>query len=73
MNISAQVNLGELVAAYPETSKYLFEEWGLHCVNCFANKFDTLEAGMRLHGYKDEHIAQAVNGLKRFLTKGNAN
>ena len=69
MEITPQINLGELVAAHPHTAKYLFEEWGLHCVNCFANQFDTLEAGMRLHGYNQEQILEAVEGIKRRLVQ----
>lgn len=69
MIITPAINLGELVAAHPQTVTYLFDEWGLHCVNCFANQFDTLEAGMRLHGYNDQQIQEAVEGLKCLLAQ----
>lgn len=67
MDISPQTNLGELVTEYPFLAKYLLEEWGLHCVNCFANQFDTLEAGMRLHGYDDAAVGEAVEKLNHLI------
>lgn len=67
MKITSQMNLGKLAEEHPPAAKYLLEEWGLHCVNCFANQFDTLENGMRLHGYSDGQIREAVEGLNRLL------
>jgi hypothetical protein len=67
MRVTKETNLGELAQEFPEAARYLSEEWGLRCVGCFANLFDTLEAGMRLHGYGEGEIERAVSELNRLL------
>lgn len=67
MEITKDINLHTLIGKYPQTAQFLYQEYGLHCVQCIANKFDTLEAGMRLHGYDDEHILEAEKALQNFI------
>jgi len=69
MKITKEVNLGELVGTYPAVAKFLYDEYGLHCVNCIANSFDTLEAGMKLHRYTDDDILEAANAVNEFIAK----
>lgn len=66
-NITKDMNLGQLAKRHPKVAVFLQEEYGLHCVSCFANVFDTLEAGMRVHGYKDNDIRKAVKSANALL------
>ena len=65
--ITKETNLGEIAAKYPKAAEYLMEEWNLHCIGCFANVLDTLEAGMKLHGYKNEDIVVAIREINALL------
>lgn len=49
------MNLGEVVFRFPQTADVIMG-YGLHCVGCFANSFDTIEAGAKIHGMSDEEI-----------------
>ncbi len=62
MHVTATTNLSE-IAANEKAAKYLFEEWELHCVNCMLAGKDTLQNGMRMHGYGEQDIAEAIREL----------
>lgn len=58
--ITKSMNLGQLAKAHPEVAQFLQEEYNLGCVGCAANAFDTLEMGMKVHGYSAQDIEQVV-------------
>lgn len=62
-------NLGEVVFMYPKTTEVLLD-WGLHCVGCGAMHYDTIEAGARIHGYKDEEIDELVIRINEVIEFG---
>jgi hybrid cluster-associated redox disulfide protein len=43
-------NIAVVIEKYPETVS-VFLNYGLHCVGCFANTFDTIEDGCEVHGF----------------------
>lgn len=57
--VRKDMNLGEVVFKYPQVAEVLID-YGLHCVGCFANAFDTIEMGAKLHGMTDEEIDEMV-------------
>ncbi len=62
--ITKDMLLGDVVQQYPETAEIMLE-YGLHCVGCFANQFDTVEQGAMIHGMSEEEIdemLERVNG-----------
>ncbi len=68
--VTKDTNLGMLVAKYPEVSGILLD-YGLHCVGCIANTYDSLEAGARIHGYSDEEIQEMVDRVNKEIGNGN--
>jgi len=61
--ISKETNIGELVIEYPELGQVLAEDYGLHCVGCFASSFDTIEAGAQVHGMTEKEIDEMIERL----------
>lgn len=59
ITITKDMNLGEVVNLYPEAAEVLLE-YGLHCVGCFANTFDTIEMGSKVHGLYDDEIEEML-------------
>ena len=47
----------------------LLSEYGLHCMNCMFNQYDTLKAGARLHGMTDEEIQIMIDEINVQLQK----
>lgn len=64
LEISKDTNLGELAATYPHLADVLQEDFGLHCIGCFASSFDTVETGATIHGYSADEIHDMVERLK---------
>ena len=66
IKITKDMNLGEVVYKYPETAEVLLD-YGLHCVGCFANSFDTIENGAKVHEMSDEEIDEMVERLNEVI------
>lgn len=68
MKVTPQTNLGDLVKTYPQTAPIMLD-YGLHCVGCFANQFDTVEMGARVHGMTDEEVGEMIGRLNQTLAE----
>jgi hybrid cluster-associated redox disulfide protein len=66
MEVTADTNLGDLVKSYPRVAPILLE-YGLHCVGCFANTFDTIGMGAKIHGMTEEEIAEMVGRVNEVV------
>lgn len=60
--------LGEVAAESPKAAE-LLAEYGLHCISCFANTFDTLELGAKIHGMDDEEIDDMIAEINKELVR----
>ena len=67
--IVKEANLGEVVLKHPELAEVLLD-YGLHCVGCFANSFDTIEMGAKVHGMSDEEVDEMVGRLNEVVEAG---
>ncbi len=56
------MNLGEVVRLWPHAAPIMLE-YGLHCVGCFANAFDTIDAAMKIHGLSERDAEEMVERI----------
>ncbi len=54
--------------AYPEAAE-IIQSYGLHCVGCHANPYETLEMGARGHGMDDATIATMIADVNGFISQ----
>jgi len=47
----------------------LLAEYGLLCVSCFLNQFDTLETGTKLHHMSNEEMQKMIDEINEELKK----
>jgi hybrid cluster-associated redox disulfide protein len=71
VKVTRDTNLGELVKSYPQAGVILLE-YGLHCVGCFANTYDTVEMGARVHGMTDEEVDEMIGRVNDAIGEGAA-
>lgn len=69
VKITKDMNLGEVVYKYPETAEVL-TDYGLHCVGCFANSFDTIETGAKIHGMGDDEVEEMIDRVNEVINFG---
>jgi hybrid cluster-associated redox disulfide protein len=69
VKITKEQNIAEIVANYPAVAEVLLD-YGLHCVGCFANVFDTIETGAKIHGFSDEETDEMVTRINELLEFG---
>ncbi|MDP3724167.1 MAG: disulfide oxidoreductase [bacterium] len=61
-------NLGEVAIEYAPAARVMLD-YGLHCVGCFANRFDTVENGALLHGLSEEEVDQMLKEVNEAVAK----
>lgn len=64
--IRKDMNLAEVVFKWPVAAEVLLD-YGLHCVGCVANSFDTIEMGAKVHGMSDEEIQEMLDRLNEVV------
>lgn len=58
--------MAEIANTYPEAAR-IMTEYGLHCVGCFANTYDTVETGCRLHGMSEDQMHQMLKEINETI------
>ena len=69
LKVEKDTNLAQLIMDHPGTAEILLD-YGLHCVGCFANSFDTIEMGAKIHGFSDEEVGEMITRLNEFIEFG---
>lgn len=64
--VTKDSNLAEVVYKNPEAAEVLID-YGLHCVECIASAYDTVEAGAKVHGLSDKEIDEMVERVNEVI------
>jgi hybrid cluster-associated redox disulfide protein len=63
--ITKEMMMAEIVGNYPILGEVLAEEYGFHCIGCYAAEMETLEQGAMVHGMKKKKIDKLVEDLNK--------
>lgn len=66
--VTKDMLIGDIIAKHPEVASIMLS-YGLHCVGCSANPFDTIESGCIVHGMDEEIVDNLVNDINESLSK----
>ncbi len=64
MQITKEMTIGEVVNIHPEAATIMLK-YGLHCVGCAVNPFESIENGCLGHGMDSETINNLVADLNK--------
>lgn len=67
--ITGEILLGELVDKYPKLADVLVEDYGFHCIGCYASGMETLAEGAEVHGMSKEQIKEMIMDLNTLAAK----
>jgi hydroxylamine reductase len=73
MKITKNTLIAEITEKYPEIGEVLVEDYGFHCVGCFASEMETFEQGAQVHGYTDKEIKEMLSTLNKLIEDIEAN
>ncbi|MFZ0565098.1 MAG: iron-sulfur cluster assembly accessory protein [Chlamydiales bacterium] len=68
--ITRDMTIGEIFSKHPHKSQHLAQAMtraGLHCSNCSAATWETLEAGILGHGMSEEELEKLIDELNLIL------
>ncbi len=60
--ITKDMTMGEIIEKFPFASEVMLS-YGLHCVGCHVNPYESLENGALGHGMSDEEISSLIQEL----------
>lgn len=66
--ISPDMTIGDVVAKFPQVVDTMLK-YGLHCVGCHVNAFETLEQGAMAHGMPEETFKRLIGDINEVATK----
>ncbi|MBI2148304.1 iron-sulfur cluster assembly accessory protein [Candidatus Woesearchaeota archaeon] len=66
--ITKEMTIGDVVNKYPETTSIMLN-YGLHCVGCAVNPYETIENGCLGHGIDEETIDKLIKDLNQEIAK----
>ncbi len=64
--VTKDMIISDVLKKYPDTAVIMLE-YGLHCVGCHANVYDTIESGCRRHGIDDKTVDEMVEQINTFV------
>jgi iron-sulfur cluster assembly protein len=70
--ITKEMTIDEILSKFPQRGQKLAQEMknaGLNCVGCGASVYETLEAGVLGHGYKEEDLEKLLKKLNAILAE----
>lgn len=60
--------ISDIIQDCPKAVEYL-AEYGLFCITCPLNQFDTLEIGAKIHSMSDKEVKKMINEINKELAK----
>ncbi len=60
--------VADIVGMFPEAAD-IITSYGLHCVGCHVNAYETIGQGLLGHGYPEEHLQSLLDELNAFLSE----
>lgn len=60
--------ISDILRDCPKAAEYL-AEYGLLCISCPLNQFDTLEIGAKIHHMNDKSLRKMINEINEELKK----
>ncbi len=67
MKVTKEMTIGDIIKNHPESIEVMLS-YGLHCVGCSVQYWETLEGGCKGHGFSEEKIDQLVAEINAALT-----
>lgn len=71
MIVTKDTNLGEVVHSFPQAA-HIMLEYGLHCVGCHFNAYDSVEMGAKIHGMTETEVEEMVDRINAAIKEGGA-
>jgi hybrid cluster-associated redox disulfide protein len=67
--ITKDTLIAEVVENYPDIAEILTEDYGFHCVSCFAAEMETIGMGAGGHGMTEKEVDEMLEKLNGLIDK----
>ncbi len=66
--INKKMLIGEVAEKYPAVANVLFE-YGMHCIGCHINAYESIEQGCATHGLTAKQINEMIVKMNKIASK----
>lgn len=66
--ISKKMLIGEVAEKYPAVAAILFE-YGMHCIGCHINAYESIEQGCSAHGLNAKQVDEIIAKMNKIANK----
>ncbi len=66
--INKKMLIGEVAEKYPAVASVLFE-YGMHCIGCHINAYESIEQGCLAHGLTAKQINEMIVKMNKIANK----
>lgn len=66
--INKKMLIGEVAEKYPAVATILFE-YGMHCIGCHINAYESIEQGCLVHGLNARQVDEIIAKMNKIANK----
>jgi hybrid cluster-associated redox disulfide protein len=66
--IKKSMLIGDIIKEHPEVAELMMSR-GLHCIGCHVSPFESIEAGCKSHGMKEDDINEMVKDMNELISR----
>lgn len=70
--VRPDMTIGEAVSKYPQSAQIMLS-YGLHCVGCHVNPYETIEQGAMGHGMTNQDVNQMIKEINKNIKEEKLN
>lgn len=64
--VTKDMKLDDVLKLYPKAAEVMLE-YGLYCVSCPAQSFDTIEDAMKIHGLSEKEMEEMIKRINEIV------
>ncbi len=65
--ITRMTLIADIVEKWPEVAEVLVEDYGFHCIGCFASSSECIDDGAKVHGMSDDEIKVMLENINELV------
>lgn len=66
--VTKEMTIGDVVAKYPESAEIMLS-YGLHCIGCHVNPYESIEQGSLGHGMDEETVDKMIEDVNAAIAR----
>ena len=71
--ITSKTLIADIVEKWPDLAEVLVEDYGFHCIGCYASGMESISQGAKVHGMGRNEIKVMIENLNELVAENKKN